>query len=78
MPRCRSDCRVVAAPVAAEGVAEASDASSADPTADEYADAYWTEVAYGPQEKCEVSVLKGSPPATCATRRIRGVEDPAG
>ena len=47
--------------------------------ADEYADAYWTEVAYGPQEKCEVSVLKGSPPATCATRRTSGgAEDPAG
>ena len=49
--------------------------------ADEYADAYWTEVAYGPQGKCEAPVLTGidGPAGACAMRRIRGrAEDPAG
>jgi hypothetical protein len=48
--------------------------------ADEYADAYWTEVAYGPQDKCEVSVLTGIDGPAGDVRdeedARRGAEDP--
>ena len=50
------------------------------PYADEYADAYWTEVAYGPQDKCEVSVLTGIDGPAGDVRdeedTRRGAEDP--